>query len=132
MFGFNAGIINHFQSFYEFNAWRKNQLLRYCGTHPEVYDSGRHDDNNNHNDNNDDNDCNNENNDEKKSNKQDQEPEKPWPSIHKCLTGIVPALSQAKGTSKFRDYCKFIQKRANVVWIGFLLCAFFFVTLKLL
>jgi hypothetical protein len=29
MFGFNAGILQGMESFAEFNAWRKNQLLRY-------------------------------------------------------------------------------------------------------
>ena len=83
MFGFNAGIVGHLESFCEFNAWRKNQLLRYCGSEPVEVSKEDDDDG-----------------DEKK------EAKKPRPSIEEHVTGIVQALAQAKGATKYRDYCE--------------------------
>lgn len=87
MFGFNAGIVGHLESFCEFNAWRKNQLLRYYGSEQVGIKDNDDDDD--------------DDKDEKK------EAKKPRPSIEEHVTGIVQALAQAKGATKYRDYCEF-------------------------
>ena len=94
MFGFNAGIVGHLESFCDFNAWRKNQLLRYCGDAAEVYDTGTGSNGS-------------DKNDDTNDDEEDEAAREPRPSIQPYVSGIVKALSHAKGTTKYRDYCEF-------------------------
>jgi len=79
MFGFNAGIISNVESFAQFNAWRKNQLLRYVSLNATATTPASDD-------------------------KEPQPQQQPIKSIRPYVNRIVQALASAKSTTKCRDY----------------------------